>query len=443
MSWGHAIGTDLVHWKQLPVAISEYNSVMIFSGSAVVDRQNTSGFCDGPSESDHSCLVAIYTGYNGTIQNQNVAYSNDRGRTWTRYSHNPVIDLNMQDFRDPKVFWYETDRKWVMVTVLSALHKVRLFSSTDLKHWDPLSDFGPAGEVGGAWECPDLFQLPVENESGQSRWVLSVNVNPGGVAGGSGNQYFVGHFDGKTFVDANPGNEVFWADYGKDFYASTSFSDIPPADDRRIWMGWFGNWEYAARVPTFPWRGLQSIPRVLKLKRVPQGMSLVQEPIAELKSLRRQHLSIEKQSTLLANRILQSKKMIGNTIEIEVSIQPNKAESFGLEVRRGPSELTRIGIDSMKSELFVDRTHSGITNFDPGFPGRQTAPLNVSQAEAVELHIFVDRCTVEVFANHGEMVISDLIFPSPASEGLQFYSDGGEVRILRLDVWKLGSAWAK
>ena len=135
--------------------------------------------------------------------------------------------------------------------------------------------------------------------------------------------------------------------------------------------------------------------------------------------------------------------MIGNTIEIEVSIQPNKAESFGLEVRRGPSELTRIGIDSMKSELFVDRTHSGITNFDPGFPGRQTAPLNVSQAEAVELHIFVDRCTVEVFANHGEMVISDLIFPSPASEGLQFYSDGGEVRILRLDVWKLGSAWAK
>ena len=263
------------------------------------------------------------------------------------------------------------------------------------------------------------------------------------MAGGSGNQYFVGRFDGKTFVDENPINEVFWADYGRDFYASTSFSDIPPADNRRIWMGWFGNWEYAARVPTSPWRGLQSIPRIPKLKRFPEGIRLVQEPIAELKSLRTQHLSIKGQSTLVANRVLRSKKISGDTIEIEVTIQPNKAESFGLEIRRGPSELTRIGIERHKSELFVDRTHSGIANFDPSFPGRQTAPLDVSQAKTVELHIFVDRCSVEVFANNGEKVISDLIFPSPASDGVQLYSDGGDMKIVRLETWNLGSAWSK
>jgi fructan beta-fructosidase len=443
MSWGHAVSTDMVHWKQLPVAIPEENGVMIFSGSVVVDWENTSGFCNSLSDSDHSCLVAVYTGYTGSIQNQNIAYSNDRGRTWIKYSHNPVIDLNSQNFRDPKVFWHEPEHKWVMVTVLSAIHKVRLFSSTNLKRWDPLSDFGPAAAVGGVWECPDLIQLPVENEPGQSRWVLSVNVNPGGVAGGSGNQYFVGRFDGNTFVDENPTNEVLWADYGRDFYASTSFSDIRPADNRRIWMGWFGNWEYAAHVPTSPWRGLQSIPRILKLKRFPEGIRLVQDPIAELRSLRAQHLSIKDQSTQAANRILTSKKISGDTIEIEVTIQPNKAGSFGLEVRRNASELTRIGIERHTSELFIDRTHSGITKFDPSFPGRQTAPLNVSEGKTVQLHIFVDRCSVEVFANNGEKVISDLIFPSPASNGVQLYSQEDEMKIVSLEIWNLGSAWSK
>ncbi len=443
MSWGHAVSRDLVHWKQLPVAIPEANGVMIFSGSVVVDRHNSSGFCKSASSGDDSCLIAIYTGYNGKIQDQNVAYSNDRGRTWTKYVGNPVINLHLADFRDPKVFWYRPGRKWVMVTALSAQHKVRLFSSTNLKHWTPLSDFGPAGAVGGVWECPDLFELPIDNEPGQARWVLSVNLNPGGVAGGSGVQYFVGRFDGTKFTDENPTGQTLWADYGKDFYASTSFSDIPPSDGRRIWMGWMSNWEYAARVPTSPWRGIQSIPRVLRLRRFPQGIRLVQKPISELKVLRGRLMTIENASMKTGNRILKSKDVRGDALEIKITIDPGSARSFGLEVRKGASQETTVGIDRAKSELFVDRTHSGDTGFDPKFPGRQTAPLRLAPGKAVELHIFVDRCSVEVFGDHGERVISDLIFPSPASQGVELFSNGGEARIIKLDIWQLKSAWRK
>ena len=442
MSWGHAVSRDMVHWKQLPVAIPEQNGLMIFSGSAVVDWNNTSGFCKS-SGGDNSCLVAIYTGYTGKLQDQNIAYSNNHGRTWTKYSGNPVINLHLANFRDPKVFWYQPDHKWVMVTVLSAQHKVRLFSSPDLKHWKTLSDFGPAGATGGVWECPDLIKLPVENEPGRSRWVLSVNVNPGGVAGGSGNQYFVGHFDGTRFINSNPASTTLWADYGKDFYASTSFADLPPSDGSAVWMGWLGNWEYAAHVPTSPWRGIQSIPRVLKLRRFRQGIRLVQQPIAELKSLRGRHVEINDESFKAANLILQSRKVRGATLEIEATIDPGTAKSFGLEVRKGPSEETSIGFDGVKSELFVDRTHSGNVSFDPKFPGRQSAPLRLSAGRPVRLHIFVDRCSVEVFANNGERVISDLIFPSLSSQGIELFSKGGEAEILYLDIWNLKSAWVK
>jgi fructan beta-fructosidase len=443
MSWGHAVSRDLVHWTQLPGAIPEQNGIMIFSGSAVVDWHNSSGFCKSSGHGDESCLVAIYTGYNGKIQDQNVAYSNDRGRAWTQYSGNPVINLHRANFRDPKVFWYEPGHKWVMVTVLSAQHKVRMFSSTDLKHWSTLSDFGPEGAVRGVWECPDLFKLPVENEPGQSRWVLSVNLNPGGVAGGSGDQYFIGRFDGTRFVNESSGNEMLWADYGKDFYASTSFSDLPRSDDYRIWMGWLDNWEYAARVPTSPWRGVQSIPRILKLRRFPEGIRLVQEPVSEIKILRGRHMVIRNQDIVVANRILRSKAVRGDTLEIDAAIEPGHAGSFGLAVRKSASEHTTIGIDRTKSELYVDRTHSGDKRFDPKFPGRQAAPLNLAQSKPVELHIFVDRCSVEVFADNGETVITDLIFPSPDSQGVELFSARGRSKVQKLDIWSLKSAWSK
>ncbi len=286
MSRGHAVSPDLIHWRNLPVAIPEQNGVMIFSGSAAVDWNNSSGLCTGSGLPGPSCLVAIYTGSNGKVQNQNLAYSYDRGRTWTKYSGNPILDLHRANFRDPKVFWYRPGRKWVMVVALSDQHQVRFYASEDLIHWAFMSNFGPAGATGGVWECPDLFELPVENRPGERRWVLSVNVNPGSIAGGSGDQYFVGEFDGSKFMNYNSGGLTLWADYRKDFYASTSFSTMPPSDGRRVWLGWLDNWEYAARVPTSPWRGQQSLPRVLKLRRFPQGVRLVQSPVAELHTLR-------------------------------------------------------------------------------------------------------------------------------------------------------------
>ncbi len=440
MSWGHAVSRDLVHWQHLPVALREENGIMIFSGSAVVDGQNSSGFCQSTEAGDRSCLVAIYTGHTSTLQTQNLAYSNDKGRTWTKYQDNPVIDLHRQDFRDPKVFWHAPSRKWVMVVALPPEHQVRLFSSPDLKHWTALSSFGPAGATAGAWECPDLFQLPVEDEPGQARWVLSVNVNPGGVAGGSADQYFVGQFDGTAFVNDNPSEQVLWADYGKDFYASTSFSDLPPTDARRIWMGWLDNWEYAAQEPTSPWRGAQSIPRALKLKRYAEGVRVVQEPVAELQAVRGREMSLEDQSPVPANRWLESKQVRGDALEIEAEIDLRHSAEFGLQVRKGSEEQTLIGIDREKSELFVDRTHSGTTSFSAQFSGRHAAPMHLAGGKNARLHVFVDRSSVEAFGNDGEAVISDRIFPSGGSQGLGLYSRAGEARVVKLRVWNLKSA---
>ena len=350
---------------------------MIFSGSAVVDWHNSSGFCR-PQGKDSSCLVAIYTGHTEHLQTQNIAYSNDNGRTWSKYSGNPVIDLHLAGFRDPQVFWYEGTRRWVMVTVLAGPDKVRFFSSTDLKHWTALSDFGLAGAAGGAWECPDLFPLPLENDPGHTAWVLSINISPGGLTGGSGNQYFVGHFDGTTFSSENPPEQTMWVDYGRDYYASTSFADLPKSDGRRIWLGWLNNWEYAPKVPTYPWRGTQSVPRELKLRRFADGLHLVQQPVAELRSLRTRHTHLEKQGIETANRSLKAKGVRGETLEIVVEIDLGSAAEVGFKLRKGSGEETIVAIDRKQSQLFVDRTRSGEVGFGKHFSGRHAGPIRLA-----------------------------------------------------------------
>jgi fructan beta-fructosidase len=292
MSWGHAVSPDLVHWEHLPVAIPESNGVMAFSGGAVVDWNNTSGF----GREGKPPLVAIYTGHREANQSQYIAYSNDRGRTWTMYHGNPVLDIGRKDFRDPKVFWHEPQRRWVMVVALPDQHKVSFYSSPDLKQWSHLSDFGPAAAVGGIWECPDLFELAVDGDPTNTRWVLIVSLNPGSISGGSGMQYFVGHFDGTRFTADSPApgittagmplDSVRWADYGKDFYAAVSWSDVPREDGRRLWLGWMNNWQYAQDIPTSPWRSVQSLPRTLALRTTSQGIRMVQQPVMELQQLR-------------------------------------------------------------------------------------------------------------------------------------------------------------
>ena len=433
MSWGHAVSADLVHWKHLPVALAEENGEMIFSGSAVVDWHNSSGLSRNPDPRDPSCMIAIYTG-NSDHQSQSIAFSNDRGRTWTKYKGNPVIDLGLRDFRDPKVFRHEETHRWIMVVALPADHKIRFFGSSDLKRWTALSDFGPAGATSGAWECPDLFPLPVDG--GQTRWVLSVNINPGGIAGGSGNQYFVGQFDGTRFTNDNPASQTLWADYGKDFYASQSYSDIPSQDGRRIWLGWFSNWQYANKEPTHPWRCGQSIPRVLRLKRIGNSIRLAQEPVAELASLRGEHLHIGPADVHEANLRLHGFQ--SDTYELSTEIETSGEAGFKL--RKGTSEETLAGYNAKRAEVFIDRTRSGLVDFSADFPGRHAGPA-VSAAHRIKLHIFVDRSSVELFANDGETVISDRVFPSPASNGLEVYALGGSARVISLDLWKLKPAW--
>ncbi len=438
MSWNHAVSRDLVHWEYLPVALQEENGVMIFSGSAVADTNNTSGF----GTKTNPPLVAIYTGHRvaDEMQSQCLAYSTDKGRNWTKYAGNPVIGWE-RDFRDPKVFWHAPTNKWVMVVTKAVNKKLRFYGSPDLKHWNLLSEFASAGvpvDKKANWECPDLFELPIEDESGHRKWILHAGMGNGHIAGGSGGEYFIGEFDGTTFHNDNSPDKILWADWGKDNYAAVSWDGKTGRDGERFWIGWMSNWQYANDVPTEPWRNALTIPRVLKLRRFPDGLRMVQEPVPQLKTLRGER------STLAKTTISTDKPFIlepsGKALEIIAEFEIGTAAEFGVVVRSKSEERTIVGYDTAKSQLFVDRTHSGKANFHAEFAGRHAAPMQVDK-KRIKLHIFVDTSSVEVFGNEGETVISALIFPSPDSQGVSLYSKGGNVRLIKWESWKLNSAF--
>src|SRR5208337_2699862 len=436
MSWGHAVSSDMVHWQHLPLAIPEDPNYMIYSGSAVVDWNNSSGLCKNPDPQEHSCLIAIYAAAYKDRQKQHIAYSNDRGRTWTNYAGNPVIDVDAEDFRDPKVFWYSPQKKWVLVAVLADHRKALFFSSFDLKHWTKLSEFGPAGDDAGQWECPDLLELPVEGTK-ETRWVLIINRNPGAPAGGTGVRYLMGQFDGTAFTEQESVGQKLWADYGKDFYATNSFNDMPSSDGRKIWMGWTSNWLYAKDEPTVLWRGAQSIPRTLTLRRTAAGAILIQTPVRELQSLRGQPFQLRNVSLQEANRKIAEAAAKGETYEIEAEFEPQKAEEIGFRLRKGDTAETLIGVIPSTNILFVDRTHSGKVSFSQDFPGRYSTTLQ--STKRIKLHIFVDRSSTEVFANDGERVMTDRIYPPPDSNGIELYSRGSGGKVVSLQVWQLES----
>ena len=289
------------------------------------------------------------------------------------------------------------------------------------------------------WECPDLFELRIEGTK-EKRWVLVVNIGSGSVAGGSGGQYFVGQFDGNRFAADPTVSMPAWFDYGKDYYAAVSWSDVPKSDGRRLWLGWLSNWQYAQDVPTSPWRSAMSIPREVGLRRTAEGILLVQKPVREMTKLRRQHFSFKKKDVSTANRWLNQKAIHGNQCELKVEFDSAAHGVQGIKVLQGSGELTIIGVDRERGLVFVDRTHSGQVHFNPEFSGVHGAPLSVPGGK-ISLHVFVDASSVEVFVNDGERVITDSVFPSAGSQKLEFFGPEGNQNIHSFDLWNLKSVW--
>ena len=437
MSWGHAVSEDLFRWKHLPVALPEAGEVMAFSGSAVVDARNTSGFGRG----GQSPLVAIYTSRTPTDQTQSIAYSNDRGRTWTLFEGNPVLDAEDPAFRDPKVFWHEATGRWIMAVVLASQRKVSLYGSPDLKAWAHLSDFGPEGaHPVSNWECPDLFQLPVDGDPGRTKWILQVDSGRGHPWGGSGCQYFVGEFDGVRFANDNPPETALWLDWGRDFYAAQSYSGVPASDGRRLVIGWISNWAYARQTPTVPWRGAQSVPRELRLKRFPEGLRLVQRPAREIEGLRGRALRLRDLSVAEANREIAAAGFAGGSLDLRAEIEVGTARDVGFRVLQGAGEETAVGFSRAPDEVYIDRSKSGATGFHETFPGRHSARLRPAGG-SVALRILVDRSVVEVFAGGGRVALTDRVFPDPGSTALSLFEQGGTARLKSLDAWQVRSAW--
>jgi fructan beta-fructosidase len=428
MSWGHAVSRDLVHWTHLPVAIPEADGIMAFSGSAVVDSENTSGF----GTRKRPALVAVYTGHREGRQDQRLAYSTDSGLTWTRLPE-PVLDLDKADFRDPKVFWFNRGRHWVMAVSLPLEHRILFYSSPDLRNWTRTGAFGPAGATGGAWECPDLFPAPIEG--GDTAWVLIVNINPGGPVGGSGTQYFTGRFDGSAFV-AEGDTATRWADYGSDFYAAVSWNDVP--DGRRVWIGWMSNWLYGQKVPTSPWRSAMTVPRTLALRRTAGGLRLVQRPVAEVARLARGLPATFVGGTVAeAAAWLQTQHELPAALDVSLALAGPWQTPLSLDVASGDSDRTTVTIDAAAGEISVDRRRSGLVAFHPAFAARHIAPLRVT-GDTVRVRLLLDASSLEVFAQDGESVLTELMFPKPGPRRLILSAEREGPRVAGMSVQTLG-----
>ena len=433
MHWGHAVSRDLVNWRHLPIALAPDELGTIFSGSAVIDWHNTAGF--GPE-----AMIASYTYQDPDArQSQAIAYSLDNGRTWTKYAGNPVIPppANLRDFRDPKLLWYDNGRgggHWVMA--LAAGRAVLFYTSPNLLDWQPAGSFGFGyGAMGGVWETPDLFELPVTGTA-ESRWVLTVGIGDNAPASGSGTHYFIGQFDGQTFTSDNPKETVLWADYGADFYAAQSWSSAP--DGRRIWLAWLNNWQYANQIPTTTWRGAMTIPRELRLVPTPEGIRLAQTAVPELTQLR-QHKQHWHKVTLQSGTPFVP-EVSSDRLEIIAELEtPIEANSLGIRLRLGEGEATAVGYTPKSQLLFVDRTTAGQSAFNDNFASVHTAPFAPAEG-LLKLHIFVDRASIEVLANDGLISFSEQIFPGAASVGVELFAEGTAVTVRNLEIYQLSAA---
>lgn len=427
MSWGHAVSKDLVHWQHLPLAIEEGKEAMIFSGSCVADNNNTSGF----GKQGKVPMVAIYTGHiEGKNQSQHIAYSIDEGLTWTKYQNNPVLDLGKKDFRDPKVFWYQPQQKWVMTVVLPIEKKIQLYSSANLKEWKLMSVFGPAGDTTGIWECPDLFEVPVINEPGKTKWVMMHSPSPY-------MQYFIGEFDGTEFQAENSVEKLYRPDYGPDYYAAIVYNNLP-VNKKPVSIGWVNNWNYANDIPTFPWRGAMSLPRTLSVKKMGGEWILIQQPITEIQLLRtdpRQWRNISVKGTTLL-------PVKGQQFEIDLLLDMGTSAGAGIQIAAGKEHEIEIGYDVAIKKIYVDRSKTTNQGFNKNFEklNRFETSLHTINNQ-VRLHIFFDNSIVEVFANDGEAVLTAQIFPGATDKSIQLFSNNGKAIAKQINFWPMKSAW--
>jgi sucrose-6-phosphate hydrolase SacC (GH32 family) len=586
MSWGHAVSTNLLNWEEQPVAIPAQNGMQIFSGSMVVDWNNTSGF----GKDGKPAMVAIYTGVNNTtnIQDQRLAYSNDEGITWTNFEMNPVLSLGNKNFRDPKVFWHKETEKWIMVVSLGDYRRLRIYNSPNLKTWNLLQDFMPFGNQSGFWECPDLFELPVNDDATDKKWVLMHSV-------GTHSQYFIGDFDGEKFSwenkmpegiliddfenetydswvaegdafglftatgsrqgqqyisgflgkkiansfvvnNADKGklisspftiqkknigfllsggnypdgtyikliingqvvrkstglNENFmrwrnwdvsewfgqtahieivdsvnsgWGhisvdhiiqtdnevatenygsiDFGKDFYAAQSFSDIPGTDGRRIWLAWMSNWNYSAMVPTNPWKGTMTIPREVKIVKVENQLKLVQVPVKELMSLRKNELKFTNASLSHINNAFQIS--VSNILaspaykqfELKAKIAVTNQKGFSIRFKKHGIQFTEFIFDFINKEIRFNRGRSGVLSHDNYFRNMQSAPL-ITKNGYFDFHLFVDNSSAELFSGDGQVVMTNQIFPDSISNKIELIALEEDIVFEKFQIWKLG-----
>lgn len=413
MSWGHATTKDLITWKHEPDALHGDGFGGMFSGGAVVDKFNSAGF-------GKDAIITFYTNA-GIGQVQCIAYSLDNGKSFTKYENNPVLTSPIADFRDPKVFWHEDTKRWIMI--LAVDQHMEIFTSQNLKNWEYASSFGEKeGAHGGVWECPDLIELPIEGTD-KKKWVLICNINPGGPFGGSATQYFVGQFDGKTFINDSP-YKTKWMDYGKDYYATVTWANAP--ENRCIALGWMSNWQYANQVPTQQFRSATSIPRDLVLFQENGEVYLKSIIVKELEQFVKSGdviKDIEVKSEYEMRNFLLGKEA---AYSIDLKMAVNDADIVGLTLFNNRNEEITLYFDIREREFRMSRAKSGITRFDPSetFEHETIAPLYGDTVQ-LSLRILVDTCSIEIFGNGGKFTMTNLIFPEEPYNNIRFFSKGG------------------
>jgi levanase/fructan beta-fructosidase len=447
MHWGHAISKDLIIWEEQPIAIYPDSLGYIFSGSAVVDVNNTSGF----AENGKKPIVAMYTYHNMDgekaermdFQTQAIAYSFDEGQTFIKYDKNPVIkNPGIKDFRDPKVVWDNDSKQWIMV--LAAGQKIMFYSSSNLKDWKLLLDFGDGiGSHDGVWECPDLFKLKVEGTD-EEKWVLLVSINPGGPNGGSATQYFVGDFNGKSFtVDTffeqhMKSKKAIWLDYGRDNYAGVTWSNIPKEDGRKLFIGWMSNWDYAREVPTETWRSAMTIPRELKLKKVNNNYQLVSQPVKELEAYKK--IRIEKANIKFDEEfiVVNNKDIDVNNTVIEIELSNLKNDTYTFSLSNSQGDHLEFGMNNIEHYYFVDRIKSCSINFSDKFADKVSKAYFETPQEKISIQMIIDKTSIELFYNYGETVMTEIFFPNSPMETLKLVTlNQSETTIDKLIVSEL------